>query len=141
MQQINPQDSSPETLKIRQLNLNKSLIATEHLLNSNAPDDYDVLAIQEPYIDFGGKARARRQWYPVYPKAHYLDNSGHTRSMLLVNKKIASETWMAIDVGSPDVTRVKISITRKDILIFNLYCDQNNSSTITKTDFFLQEYR
>ena len=138
-QQTNPRDLSPETLKIRQQNLNKSLIATEHLLNSKAPDDYDILAIQEPYIDFAGKSRARRQWYPIYPKTHYLDNSGRMRSMLLINKKIASETWAAIEVGSPDVTGVKISTTRKDILIFNLYCDQNNSSAIMKTDLFLQE--
>jgi hypothetical protein len=117
-------------LWIRQQNLNKSLITTEHILNSLAPDDFDIIAIQEPYIDFTGNARAKHQWYPIYPRTHYIEEAGHTRSMILVNKKIASTAWTVIDVDSPDVTGILIKTQAINVLIFNLYCDQKHSKAI-----------
>jgi hypothetical protein len=119
-----------KTLRIRQQNLNKSLIATEHILHSSAPDDFDIIAIQEPYIDFAGNARAEHQWYPIYPKTHYIEEAGRTRSMILVNKKIASAAWSTIDINSPDVTGIQIKTRTSNVIIFNLYCDQKHSEAI-----------
>ena len=139
-QQSNQRRNS-EKLRIRQQNLNKSLTATEHLLNDNIAERYNIIAIQEPYIDFARKARARRQWYPVYPKAHYIDNIGRTRSMILVNKRLASDAWASFDIGSPDATGIIISNENSNVLIFNLYCDQDSPDAIIKADKFLQEYK
>jgi hypothetical protein len=53
-----PQENNAHAInriRIHQQNLNKLLIASEHILNSNAPEHYDIIAIQEPYIDFAGK--------------------------------------------------------------------------------------
>jgi exonuclease III len=140
-QQYNNNQDEAGKLRIQQQNLNKSLVATEHLLNSTAPELFDIIAIQEPYIDFKGKARARWHWYPIYPKSHYTDDAGYTRSMLLINRKIASDTWTAIDIDSPDVTGVQIKTANSIVIIFNLYCDQKHSDAIRKTNNIIQAYR
>ncbi|KAF8510090.1 hypothetical protein JB92DRAFT_462007 [Gautieria morchelliformis] len=45
-------------LRVRQQNVNKSLTATSEILAKCSPDHYDILAIQEPHIDFLGNTRA-----------------------------------------------------------------------------------
>jgi hypothetical protein len=90
---MNGEDQQITKLRIRQQNVNKSLAAMLELLAKCPPDQYDILAIQEPYIDFSGNARATPSWYMVYPDAHFREKEKPTRSMILVNKKISMATW------------------------------------------------
>jgi hypothetical protein len=79
------EDNNPLRLfTIRQQNTNKSLLSQLDLLESLKRDDYDVCAIQEPYIDFNGKSRANHQWTTVYPDTHH-SHPDSTRSLLLIN--------------------------------------------------------
>jgi hypothetical protein len=43
------------------------------MLAKASPDRYDMIAIQEPYIDFLRNARATPNWYAIYPRTHYLE--------------------------------------------------------------------
>ena len=95
-------------LWIRQQNANKSLKATADLLAKVNTEKCDIIAIQEPYINFLGNARTSPKWYSIYPRTHYINKNKRTHSMILISKKIATDSWSAIDVGSPDVTAVKI---------------------------------
>jgi ribonuclease HI len=125
-------------LRIRQQNANKSITATADMLAKASPDKYDIIAIQEPYIDFLGNARATPNWYAIYPRTHYLEKEKKTRSMLLVNKRIATNAWEALDVGSPDVTAVKLKTQAGDIVVLNMYCDCTHSDALRDTKSFLQ---
>ena len=62
-------------LRIRQQNANKSLTATADLLAKANTDSYDIIAIQEPYIDFLGNARSNPRWYSIYPRTYYIDRN------------------------------------------------------------------
>ncbi|KAI9064185.1 hypothetical protein FKP32DRAFT_1551169, partial [Trametes sanguinea] len=82
--------------------------------------DFDILAIQEPYIDFLGRTRATHHWYVVYPTAHY-DSAGRTRSVLLVNKRLSTNAWSPISLPSSDVSAISILSGGSRIHLFNLY--------------------
>ena len=60
----NPMSSMPQpTLKrfnVWQQNLNKSQVAQEDLINASIHKDYDVLVLQEPYIDAFGNTKATK---------------------------------------------------------------------------------
>lgn len=118
------------TLRIRQQNTNKSLTATLDLLSRCSLDRYDVIAIQEPYIDFLGNACTNAHWYSIYPQSHYKEGQQRTRSMILVNKRIATESWSAIEVGSPDITAIKMETQTGEVIIYNIYCDCNHSESL-----------
>ena len=60
--------------------------------------------------------------------------------MILVNKKLSSDTWLSLDIGSPDVMGVILDSTNSKFLIFNFYCDQNNSDAMRKAENFLQAF-
>ena len=117
-------------LQIRQQNTNKSLTATADLLAIANTEKYDIIAIQEPYINFLGNARSSPKWYSMYPRIHYINKNKRMHSMILISKKIATNSWSAIDIGSPDVTAVKITTHTGRIIIYNLYCNCMHSDSL-----------
>ncbi|OSD04080.1 hypothetical protein PYCCODRAFT_1343406, partial [Trametes coccinea BRFM310] len=82
--------------------------------------NFDILAIQEPYIDFLGLTRTTHHWYVVYPTGHH-NMAQRTRSVMLVNKRLSTNSWLPISLPSPDITAVSLSSGNSKIHIFNLY--------------------
>ncbi|KIK47992.1 hypothetical protein CY34DRAFT_36412, partial [Suillus luteus UH-Slu-Lm8-n1] len=54
-------------LCIWQQNLNTSMAAQEALLNSPKISEWDIIVIQEPYINFLRNTRANHRWHVLYP--------------------------------------------------------------------------
>jgi hypothetical protein len=73
------------TFKIRSQNINKSLIAQHDLLQM-AGQDYDLILIQEPYLDFNSLSCSNAYYNIIYPTGHH-DNFKRvrSRSIILVN--------------------------------------------------------
>ncbi|KZT20457.1 hypothetical protein NEOLEDRAFT_1075620, partial [Neolentinus lepideus HHB14362 ss-1] len=80
-------------IRIWQENLNKSITATFDLLNrADLHKNWDILLIQEPYIDTFKNAKATRAWTVIYPTDH-LNRSEKTRSLILVNSRLSTNDW------------------------------------------------
>ena len=118
-------------VKIWQQNLAKSNIAQQGLINTANPDDWDILAIQEPWIDHLGKTRANPKWSVVYPTCKGKDNLPPPRSVLLINTKIPSESITQIPINSNDITAIKIQTQHHTLTIINIYNMNDKNDTIT----------
>jgi ribonuclease HI/exonuclease III len=120
-------------LRIWQQNLNRSLEGQLDLLQSLKDNDYDIVALQEPHIDFLGRTRANPHWTVVYPRQHLVDPS-KTRAIILVNRKISTNNWDEIPLGSTDVTGVCIHGVFGAIYLLNIYndCENNRSLGVVK---------
>ncbi|OBZ69995.1 hypothetical protein A0H81_10500 [Grifola frondosa] len=70
----------PTRLRIWQQNLNKSLDAQLDLLHAANPDNYDLLLLQEPYLDHLNLTRANHHWTVVYPSRHHDDDTRPAQS-------------------------------------------------------------
>ena len=117
---------------------NKSLTATMDLLAKANTDNYDIIAIQEPYINFLGNVRSNPGWYSVYPRTHYINRNKRTHSMILISRKMATNSWSTIDIGSPDITAVKVKTQTSSVTIYNLYCDCTHSDSLLDLKRHLQ---
>jgi len=91
------QQSTPETTRrstaqlwLCQQNINKSLVTQGDLLHQLDPGIYDMVAVQEPYLDHNYNTHTIPHWYTVYPKEYYIV-SEKMRSITLVNKHIATD--------------------------------------------------
>ncbi|KAF8193036.1 hypothetical protein BJ912DRAFT_848521, partial [Pholiota molesta] len=115
-------DARTQQLKIWQQNTRKSSEAQFMTLHAVQPDT-DFICIQEPYIDFQGRTRATPGWYTIYPTKHKFTNDIKTRSVILINKKISTNTWTQIDVDSLDITAIQIRSERGTINLYNIYND------------------
>ncbi|KAF8875637.1 hypothetical protein BD779DRAFT_1443159, partial [Infundibulicybe gibba] len=114
-----PTQENQGSLKIWQQNINKSLVGQHDLLNS-AGKTYDIVAIQEPHIDFLGNTRANPHWDPVRPTG-WRDRPKETRSVMLINKKINTNSWCPITIDSQDVTGIQMHGNFGTIRIINIY--------------------
>ena len=79
-----------------------------NFLHQLDPAIYDISAVQEPYLDHCHNSQATHNWYMIYPKVDYTDPAC-TCSLILVNKRIVTDTWSQIDLGSSDVTAIQLS--------------------------------
>jgi ribonuclease HI len=132
--------NNPSQLRIWQQNLNRSFDAQTHLLHCADPSKWDVLLLQEPYIDFLKKTRSNPYWRVIYPDIFYADHSPALRSVILVNTNLPTDCWEAVQIPSTDITAVKFTTTAGTVTIFNIYnsCTDNNSTTLL--DNFLSSY-
>ncbi|PIL29087.1 hypothetical protein GSI_09135 [Ganoderma sinense ZZ0214-1] len=117
-----PEPPRLQHLRIWQQNVNCSLTVQYDLLHSADPCDFDILAIQEPYIDHLKLTRASSRWTVVYPDGH-LDSNLPCRSVLLVSTAISSNVWRPLNVPSPDVTAISLTVGGHTIHLLNLYVD------------------
>ena len=122
-------DREPRKLRIWQQNLNRSLEGQLDLLQSLKDDDYDIVALQEPHIDFLGRTRANPYWTVIYPKRHLADPK-KTRSIILMNRKISTNNWDEIPLDSTDVTGVRLHGDFGVISLLNIYNDCENNRSI-----------
>ena len=66
----------------------------------------------------------------VYPKEHYVTPS-QTRSIILVNRWLASDTWSQVDIRSSDVTAIAINTGIGKVLLINMYNDIGQQHGLT----------
>src|SRR6266481_7713720 len=130
-------EPNPVRLRIRQQNLNKSDKAQYDLINSPIHREWDILLLQEPYIDAYGNTKATSRWHTVYPSSHLSDNSTKC-SVILVNANLDSNSWAQIPFNnSNDVTVVQIRTAQGRVTIFNVYNDCTHLETMHKMRSFL----
>ena len=121
----------PTRLRIWQQNLNKSDKAHYDLINTPLHKNWDILALQEPYIDALGNIKANSWWHVVYPSPH-LTNSTIDRSVLFINATLDVNRWAQIPVkGSNDMSAIQLHTPKGRVMIFNLYVDCNHSEALT----------
>ena len=111
-------------LTIWQQNLNKSQTGRHDLISSGklVHVNINIVAIQEPAMNFLDKTIAARDWIPVYPSTHEKEPR-KTRSLLLMRSSLPMENWEQVEFQSGDVTVVRIHGDWGQITLFNIYND------------------
>jgi len=120
----------PTKLRIWQQNVNQSLIAQLDTLESADPKGYDLILLQEPYVDHLGATRATTYWTVVYPPRHR-DAPKRSRSIILVNKRLATSSWTQIDVPSFDISAIQLQGEHSILQIYNVYNDCLHNDSLT----------
>jgi ribonuclease HI len=122
---------SPSQLRIWQQNTHKSKLAQLYILNSASPADWDVIAIQEPWLDLFKNARGSAYWRILYPTNHLSDGASRTRSILLINTNITTDSYTQLDIPSADITAVKFVGAHGNLMLYNIYNDCNHNDSLT----------
>ena len=130
----------PTRLKIWQQNLNKSDKAQFDLINALIHKEWDVLLLQELYIDSFGNTKATSRWHVIYPSSHLAD-SLTCRSVILVNASLDTNAWAQIPLeGSNDLTAIQFRLPQGHITIFNIYNDCTHQNTLITFRLFMQQH-
>ncbi len=118
------------TLRIWQQNLNKSNVAQQDMLSKILTTDYDIIALQEQYVDFKNLTRSTSHWRVLYPTLRDPDTAGRARSAILLSKKLSTNAWSPVTIPHPDITAVTIKTEHASIHLFNLYVDGSHDMAL-----------
>jgi hypothetical protein len=121
---------SNNRLHIWQQNVAKSSIAQHDVLAKANPGEWDIIALQEPYLDHLGLTHANPHWNVLYPSNKNLENQKRFRSIILTNTNIASSQIQQISLQCSDITAIRITTPTRSLLLFNIYNDNTNNDTI-----------
>ena len=121
MDSVNHERGTRSKITIWQQNVNKSQTGQHDIISSGklAYVGIDIVALQEPAINFLGKTIATRDWVPLYPSTHK-KALGETRSIMLINAAIPTESWEQVDFPSGDVTVLRVLGNGGKMTIFNI---------------------
>ena len=108
------------------------------LINAPLHKEWDVLLLQEPYIDSFGNTKATSRWHVLYPSSHLAD--GLTcRSVILVNSSLDTNAWAQVPLeGSNDLTVIQFWLPQGRLTVFNIYNDCTHQNTLTMIQLFMQ---
>lgn len=124
-------------LIIWQQNMNKSQTGQHDIISSGklVYANIDIIAIQEPALNFMDKTITTRDWIPIYPSKHEKEPK-KMRSIILINSRLPTENWEQVDFQLGDVTVVKISSIWGQLTLFNIYNDCAHDNTIRELKHF-----
>ena len=129
----------PSRLRIWQQNLNKSDKAQFDLINALLHKEWDVLLLQEPYINSFGNTKATSRWHILYPSFHLTDSST-CRSVILVNSVLDTNAWAQVPLeGTNDLTVIQFRLPWGHLAILNVYNDCNHQNTLGAIRLFMQQ--
>ena len=127
-------------LRIWQQNLNKSDKAQFYLINMPLHKEWDILLLQEPYIDSFGNTKATSRWHVLYPSSH-LSDSSTCRSVILVNSVLDMNAWAQVPLeGTNDLTVIQFRLPWGRLTILNIYNDCTHQNTLTTIWLFMQQH-
>ena len=118
-----PDNEPPQKIRLWQQNINRSQMGQQEMLNTISPKLIDIIAIQEPWKNaINNYSTATTSWRLVYPTTH-LTNPEYTRSLLLISSSLSTNCWSILNINSPDITAIQVTMSDKIIWIFNVYVD------------------
>lgn len=120
-------------LTIWQQNLNKPHTGQHDLISSGKLVDkhIDIVALQEPSINFLGKTITTRDWIPIYPSTHAKEQK-KTRVITLMNSICPTENWEQLKFQSGDIVVVKITGSWGQLIVFNIDNNCQHNHTINE---------
>ena len=98
----------------------KSTRALHNAKRCNAPlhKEWDVLLLQELYIDSFGNTKATSRWHVIYPSSHLTDGP-ICRSVILVNALLDTNAWAQVPLeGSNDITVLQFWLPQGRVTFF-----------------------
>ena len=124
-------------LHIWQQNARKSLTAQHYILNTN-PSLFNLILIQEPWLDTLGNTRGNHHWQIIYPSNRYTDGHNTLRSIILINTRIPTNLYTVLNIPHSNISALHLRGDFGACSIFNIYNNSNDNSTIDALRTYLE---
>src|ERR1700720_683205 len=97
----------PQQLRIWQQNVHKSQTAQDYICCTTQPSNWNIIALQEPWINTFGNSRGSQYWRVIYPANFYAEGCLCIRSILLINSNISTNSYLILPIMNRDITAVR----------------------------------
>ena len=105
-------------------------MAQAYVLNSTNPNDWDILALQEPWFDSFGNSWGTQFWWVVYPANFYLEGQAHIWSILLINTNLSTDCYTDLPLMHSDIIAVQFKSENGYLSLLNMYNKITNNNIL-----------
>jgi hypothetical protein len=98
---------------------------------------WDILALQEPYVNPLNNTTANHHYNVVYPTTRFTNSDKHVRAVTLISASIDRNIWSQHDFPSPDIIIVQLKGPYGHCTIINIYNKGNSNQTLYLLTRFL----
>ena len=120
----------PQKLRIWQQNVHKSKTPQTYVINTTNPKDWDVIALQEPWIDSFRNSCSSQYWRVIYPANFYDEDRSRVRSILLINTNISTDCYSVLPIMHTNIMAIHFRGDNKFLSVFNVYNEITNNDTL-----------
>ncbi|KAI0784693.1 hypothetical protein C8Q75DRAFT_723902, partial [Abortiporus biennis] len=96
-------------------------MAQEEILRTANEEGFELVLLQEPWIDSFGKTRGSSHYCLLYPPTVYTDPASPFHSVILIRTTVPTNSYIFLPVPHKDITALRLHTTLGDISIFNIY--------------------
>src|ERR1700723_2332522 len=98
----------PQKLRIWQQNVHKSKTAHSYVINTASPNNWDVIALQGPWIDSFGNLHGSKYWRVIYPANFYNEDRPPVCSVMLINTNLSKDCYFILPIMHSDITAIRV---------------------------------
>ena len=138
LNEYTPPPELPRKLRIWQQIVHRSKTAHSYIINTANPKDWDILALQEPWIDSFGNSQGSQYWRVVYPANFYDKDLARIHSILLVNTNLSTDCYIPLLIPHSNVTAIRFKGENSFMSLFNVYNEITNNDTLRALDTFCE---
>ena len=102
------------------------------------PSLFNLILIQEPWLDSFSNARGNHHWHIVYPP-RYTDGHKTIRAIILINTNLSTDAYSTLQIHYSNITTIHLKGDFSHCSIFNIYNNCNNNLTIETLHTYLRE--
>ena len=81
-------------------------MAQLYILNTANPNNWDIIALQEPWFDAYDNTCGTQYWRVIYPANFYMEGQVRVRSVLLINTNLSTDYYSILPLMHSDITAV-----------------------------------
>lgn len=112
-------------------------MAQHFLINSIKPNEFEIIALQEPHINSFNNTISSRRYHILYPSMHLMERSPKTRVVILISASLNKNAWKQIPYPSADVVIVQLSGDYGHCTLINIYNDCTHNDTLMELGKYL----
>ena len=111
----------------------------QHYILNTDPSLFNLILIQEPWLDSFGNARGNHHWCIVYPPTRYTDGYKTIRAIILVNTNLSTDAYSALQIHHSGIAAICLKGDFGHCSVFNIYNDCNDNLAIEALRTYLRE--
>lgn len=110
------------------------------MINTLKLEGWDIICLQEPWLDRWHNTCTNHNWHVLYPSTHYT-NLASTCSVLSVSTCLAGAHWQQLKIDCTNITAARFRGNASVPTFLNIYNDCTHLRSLDKLASFMQTYQ
>lgn len=111
-------------------------MAQDYILNTANPKDWDVITLQEPWLNSYGNSCSPQYWR-IISANFYTEGRSCIQSIVLINTNLSTDCYTILPLMHSNITAIRFKGNHGYLFVFNIYNEITSNDTLSCLDHFI----